>query len=176
MIQVSLSFGKFLGALFFGVLSDKYGRKMSFFVGCLIYMVSGPMVAFAFNYSMVVAGRIGLGAANSGIYNSAFVIRKLAENFFSKFKRNYYYLFIYWFFYALWTFSVSEIASKKRRAVLGILYNMSYPLGQMIVPLIAYLCRDWRMLQIIISVPAVLIFAFYWWELIKKRKKKKQFT
>uniref|UniRef100_A0A1S4N1W3 Major facilitator superfamily (MFS) profile domain-containing protein n=1 Tax=Pediculus humanus subsp. corporis TaxID=121224 RepID=A0A1S4N1W3_PEDHC len=146
MIQVSLSLGKFTGAFLFGVLSDKYGRKLSFLLGCLIYVVSGPLVAFAGNYSMIVAGRIGLGAACSGIYNSAFVI-------------------------------LSEIASKKKRAALGILYNMSYPLGQMIIPLIAFFFRDWRTLQLIISVPSILIFAFYWmlpesprWLLLKNRK------
>ena len=82
MIQVSLSLGKFTGAFLFGVLSDKYGRKLSFLLGCLIYVVSGPLVAFAGNYSMIVAGRIGLGAACSGIYNSAFVIRENVFLFF----------------------------------------------------------------------------------------------
>ena len=160
MIQVSLSLGKFTGAFLFGVLSDKYGRKLSFLLGCLIYVVSGPLVAFAGNYSMIVAGRIGLGAACSGIYNSAFVIRENAFLFFRSIDPSIS-RFISIIFFLLF-FSVSEIASKKKRAALGILYNMSYPLGQMIIPLIAFFFRDWRTLQLIISVPSILIFAFYW--------------
>lgn len=74
MIQISLSMGKFLGAVLFGIISDKYGRKLSFLLGCFIYTVSGPLVAFAVNYSMIVSGRIGLGAASMGIYTSAYVI------------------------------------------------------------------------------------------------------
>lgn len=75
-IQVALSLGKFLGAFLFGIISDKYGRKVSFFLGCILYIVSGPLVAFAYDYAMLIAGRIGLGAAASGIYHSAFVICK----------------------------------------------------------------------------------------------------
>ncbi|KAK6621085.1 hypothetical protein RUM43_011391 [Polyplax serrata] len=126
MIQISLSMGKFLGAVLFGIISDKYGRKLSFLLGCFIYTVSGPLVAFAVNYSMIVSGRIGLGAASMGIYTSAYVI-------------------------------LTEIASKKRRAVLGMLNNMSYPLGQMIISLLAFLFRDWRTLQLMPESPRWLI-------------------
>lgn len=76
MIQVSLSLGKLVGAFAFGVVSDKFGRKMSFLIGCILYVISGPVVAFASDYLMVVAGRLGLGAAGSAIYHSAFVMRK----------------------------------------------------------------------------------------------------
>lgn len=131
IIQVALSLGKFLGAFLFGIISDRYGRRVSFFLGCILYIISGPLVAFAFDYAMLIVGRIGLGAAASGIYHSAFVI-------------------------------LSEIANKKRRASLGIIYNMSYPIGQMIVPLIAFFVRDWRLLQLSISVPAILTLLFYW--------------
>lgn len=64
---------------------------------------------------------------------------------------------------SLFVVPVSEIASKRRRASLGIVYNMSYPIGQMIVPVVAYFIRDWRTLQIILSVPAIFILIFWWW-------------
>ncbi|KAL0266868.1 UNVERIFIED_CONTAM: hypothetical protein PYX00_009302 [Menopon gallinae] len=130
-IQMTLSLGKFAGAFFFGIISDKYGRRLSFLVGSFLYIISGPMVSFAVNYGMIIAGRIGLGAAGSAIYHSAYVI-------------------------------LIEIVDKNKRASLSTLYNMSYPIGQMIVPLIAYFIRDWRELQLVISVPALMTLFFYW--------------
>lgn len=73
---MAISLGKFLGAFLFGIVSDKYGRKVSFLCGSILYIIAGPLIAFANSYGMVIIGRIALGAAGSGIYHSAYVICK----------------------------------------------------------------------------------------------------
>jgi len=47
--------------------------------------------------------------------------------------------------------------------LLGILYNMSYPLGMMLLPLIAVYIKNWRMLQLALSVPTVILILHIWY-------------
>lgn len=50
--------------------------------------------------------------------------------------------------------------------LLGILYNMSYPVGMMLLPLIA-LCTDgWRMLQLTLSIPTVILIVHIWYVIV----------
>ncbi|XP_012271124.1 organic cation transporter protein [Orussus abietinus] len=52
---------------------------------------------------------------------------------------------------------VSEICPPNLRSTLGVLYNQSYPLGIVGVAIIGYYVRDWRRLQLCISLPALLL-------------------
>ncbi|KAJ4449850.1 hypothetical protein ANN_01256 [Periplaneta americana] len=88
--------------------------------------------------------------------------------------------------------AVAEFCTKKHRTILGILYNMSYPVGMMILPVIALYIEDWRMLQLALSVPAVLLVIHIWilpesarwlvsqgrreeaWKIVKKFSKKSE--
>jgi hypothetical protein len=78
-VQVALSIGKFFGATAFGIISDKYGRKSSFSLSAITYMISGMMVTFAPWYLIVLLGRVGIGAAGSGVFYSAFTLRKFCS-------------------------------------------------------------------------------------------------
>ncbi|XP_058811839.1 organic cation transporter protein [Topomyia yanbarensis] len=77
-VQVALSVGKFLGASTFGVLSDKYGRKSSFTVAALLYVVASLLTTFSPYYVLLLLGRVGLGASASGVFYPAFAL--LTEN------------------------------------------------------------------------------------------------
>ncbi|XP_053689888.1 organic cation transporter protein [Sabethes cyaneus] len=77
-VQVALSVGKFFGASTFGVLSDKYGRKSSFTVAALLYVVSSLLTTFSPYYILLLVGRIGLGSSASGVFYPAFAL--LTEN------------------------------------------------------------------------------------------------
>ncbi|XP_055526448.1 organic cation transporter protein isoform X1 [Wyeomyia smithii] len=77
-VQVALSVGKFFGASTFGVLSDKYGRKSSFTVAALLYVVASLLTTFSPYYILLLLGRIGLGASASGVFYPAFAL--LTEN------------------------------------------------------------------------------------------------
>nr|XP_029716263.1 LOW QUALITY PROTEIN: organic cation transporter protein [Aedes albopictus] len=77
-VQVALSLGKFFGASTFGILSDKYGRKSSFTIAALLYVVSSLLTTFSPVYILLLLGRIGLGASASGVFYPAFAL--LTEN------------------------------------------------------------------------------------------------
>ncbi|XP_065072547.1 organic cation transporter protein [Ochlerotatus camptorhynchus] len=77
-VQVALSVGKFFGASTFGILSDKYGRKSSFTIAALLYVVASLLTTFSPVYILLLLGRIGLGASASGVFYPAFAM--LTEN------------------------------------------------------------------------------------------------
>ncbi|XP_067000282.2 organic cation transporter protein isoform X2 [Anabrus simplex] len=130
-VQMVVSFGKFVGALLFGIVADKWGRKMSFVISCGIYIIIGPVTAVISNYWLFLLCRFALGMAGSGCFNCGFTL-------------------------------VMEILNVRYRSTIGILYNMSYPVGMLLLPLIAYFIRQWRTLMLSLTVPAVLLLISCW--------------
>uniref|UniRef100_A0A1B6GK75 Major facilitator superfamily (MFS) profile domain-containing protein n=1 Tax=Cuerna arida TaxID=1464854 RepID=A0A1B6GK75_9HEMI len=130
-IQSSIAIGKFVGGFLFGFIADKYGRKSSFVLASLTYIIMGPLAAFSPSYWLFIVARFFLGTAGSGCYESAYTI-------------------------------LTEVASKERRAVLGCVFNMSYPIGYMTLSLIALMFPTWRSLQIAISLPMLLLCVHCW--------------
>lgn len=55
--------GAALGALIGGPLTDKYGRKLIFSYDLLIYMIGVLLIAFSFNFPMLLIGTIITGVA-----------------------------------------------------------------------------------------------------------------
>lgn len=55
-----------------------------------------------------------------------------------------------------------EMVGPKKREMSGIVLNYFYALGEAAVGLIAWICHDWVTLQLIVSVPPLLFFAYYW--------------
>ncbi|KAH8367065.1 hypothetical protein KR200_006933 [Drosophila serrata] len=76
--QVSISLGKFCGSFTFGILADKFGRKASFTLGALFFIVGSFFCTFSPWYSLFLAGRFLLGAASSGLFYPAFTM--IVEN------------------------------------------------------------------------------------------------
>ncbi|XP_050430687.1 organic cation transporter protein isoform X2 [Adelges cooleyi] len=73
-VQAALALGKFVGGFFFGLLSDKYGRKYAFNIAAFIYIVSGPSAALFNSYSLFLAARFFIGIAGAGVYQTAYTI------------------------------------------------------------------------------------------------------
>ncbi|CAH1971044.1 unnamed protein product [Acanthoscelides obtectus] len=72
---------------------------------------------------------------------------------------------------------VMEIVGTEWRTVLGILYQIPFNLGHLLLPVIGYYLRDWRHFQIAISAPSIFLVVYYWilpesprWELAVGRK------
>uniref|UniRef100_A0A3P8UYW1 Solute carrier family 22 member 3 n=1 Tax=Cynoglossus semilaevis TaxID=244447 RepID=A0A3P8UYW1_CYNSE len=58
---------------------------------------------------------------------------------------------------------MTEIVGVKHRKTVGILFQMFFSVGLLILPLIAYFITDWRWLQVALSAPYVLFLAYYCW-------------
>lgn len=54
----------------------RYGRKKAFSIAAVLYIVSGPLAAVGNSYWLFLFARIGIGVAGSGVYHSAYTIRK----------------------------------------------------------------------------------------------------
>jgi len=69
IITAMLEMGAFVGALFAGVVADKYSRKMSIAVGVVWFLAGAALQTTSFSYSQMVVGRtvggIGIGFLSS---------------------------------------------------------------------------------------------------------------
>ncbi|XP_041831248.1 solute carrier family 22 member 2-like [Melanotaenia boesemani] len=57
---------------------------------------------------------------------------------------------------------LTEIVGVKYRRTVGILYQMFFSIGLLILPLLAYYITDWRWLQIVTTAPYVLFLSYHW--------------
>nr|XP_018897257.1 PREDICTED: organic cation transporter protein-like [Bemisia tabaci]XP_018897258.1 PREDICTED: organic cation transporter protein-like [Bemisia tabaci] len=73
-VQGIFAVGKFFGALFFGCVADKYGRKTSFFWASCVYLVAIPASSLTHSFAMFLLSRLAIGMAGSGAYESVFTI------------------------------------------------------------------------------------------------------
>jgi MFS family permease len=58
--------------------------------------------------------------------------------------------------------SVAEAAQARKRPNLGMLFNISYPMGFLAAPILALVFQGWRPLQLAISLPALLLLLPCW--------------
>uniref|UniRef100_A0A3B3T283 Solute carrier family 22 member 3 n=1 Tax=Paramormyrops kingsleyae TaxID=1676925 RepID=A0A3B3T283_9TELE len=57
---------------------------------------------------------------------------------------------------------ITELVGVEYRRTVGIIYQMFFSIGLLILPLIAYLITDWRWLQVAFSAPYLIFLAYYW--------------
>ncbi|XP_053317158.1 solute carrier family 22 member 3 isoform X2 [Spea bombifrons] len=74
---------------------------------------------------------------------------------------------------------VTELVGSKQRRIVGIVVQMFFTLGVMIIPGIAYFISTWQGIQLAISLPNFLFLFYYWlipesprWLLIRQKKEK----
>uniref|UniRef100_A0A336N5D9 CSON006806 protein n=1 Tax=Culicoides sonorensis TaxID=179676 RepID=A0A336N5D9_CULSO len=125
-VQMALSVGKFIGSSVLGIVADRWGRKFAFNISAIIYMIAGPLSFLTPWYWIFFFSRFLLGAAGSGVYNSAYTI-------------------------------LTEAVAKKHRSWTSVVYSISYPVGTLILALLAYFQREWRNLQMCLTLPAFLL-------------------
>uniref|UniRef100_A0A1A9VAX7 Major facilitator superfamily (MFS) profile domain-containing protein n=1 Tax=Glossina austeni TaxID=7395 RepID=A0A1A9VAX7_GLOAU len=66
--------GIMTGAMIFGVLSDKYGRRIIFIIECVVQLVFGVIAAFSLNYPMYALFRYLHATATGGQMTTSFVL------------------------------------------------------------------------------------------------------
>uniref|UniRef100_UPI0037E705D4 solute carrier family 22 member 2-like n=1 Tax=Semicossyphus pulcher TaxID=241346 RepID=UPI0037E705D4 len=57
---------------------------------------------------------------------------------------------------------LTEIVGVEYRRTVGILFQMFFSVGTLILPLLAYFITDWRWLQVLISAPYIFFLSYYW--------------
>ncbi|XP_039301051.1 organic cation transporter protein isoform X1 [Nilaparvata lugens] len=124
--QVTIAFGKFFGGFVFGAISDKYGRKTSFILATVLYIVAGPLAALVPSFTVFNITRFIVGMAGSGVYETTFTI-------------------------------LTEIAVRVYRTLFGCVFNISYPVGYILLPVLAYVSHDWRQLQLYVSLSILVL-------------------
>uniref|UniRef100_A0A8D0G6A4 Major facilitator superfamily (MFS) profile domain-containing protein n=1 Tax=Sphenodon punctatus TaxID=8508 RepID=A0A8D0G6A4_SPHPU len=124
--------GVLVGAVVYGGLSDKFGRKWLLIWSCLQMAVAGSCAAFSPGFPAYCIFRFLTGMALSGI--------------------------------GLNCVSLSvEWTPTEMRAAVGMLTGYSYTLGQLLLAGMAYAIRDWRWLQLAVSLPFFAFFLYGWW-------------
>ncbi|XP_039278061.1 LOW QUALITY PROTEIN: organic cation transporter protein [Nilaparvata lugens] len=138
--------GVLLGSIIFGALSDKYGRRIIFFISLILQACAGVLTGLAPNYFIFVFLRMIVGAATSGVFLVAYVL-------------------------------ALEMVGPKKRMFAGVACQFFFTTGYIMTALFAYFLRNWRWLEIAISLPGLLFISYYWfipesarWLLTKERK------
>lgn len=62
------------------------------------------------------------------------------------------------------SFSVTEIVGVEFRRTVGVIYQMFFSVGILLLPLLAYFITDWRWLQVVITIPYIVFLSYYWWD------------
>lgn len=57
---------------------------------------------------------------------------------------------------------VMELVGTKWRTTLGVLYQIPFNMGHLSLAGLSYLLRDWKYLQIAISLPSAILVTYYW--------------
>ncbi|CAL8316860.1 unnamed protein product [Boreogadus saida] len=57
---------------------------------------------------------------------------------------------------------ITELVGVEYRRTVGVLYQMFFSVGIMLLPLLAYYITDWRWLQVVITIPYILFLSYYW--------------
>lgn len=66
--------GVMLGSIGFGEMSDRYGRKIIFFISLVIQVIAGLLAAIAPEFWSYTIARCVVGATTSGVFLVAYVI------------------------------------------------------------------------------------------------------
>ncbi|OCT75453.1 solute carrier family 22 member 13 [Xenopus laevis] len=140
--------GLLIGALVFGPLGDRIGRRPVILISMFMQLIFGLAAAFSPHFYVYTAFRWVVGTAMSGLMINNLVL-------------------------------VAEWVGSSRRACATITGHVCFAVGLMALAGVSYGIRNWRILQIVSSVPTALLFFYIWvlpesarWLFIKGKNEK----
>ena len=153
--------GKMVGALFLGFISDKYGRRLVFFLSSALLVLSGPIAYLSPWYALYLVSRFISGFANSGKWRDqdrtiqrrpSWAVPWLTVERGSTLNLGTtltgYILAI-------------EMVDESNRVIPGTIWYFVNAVGNLGLLLIVYFVREWDKIMLCISIPFVT-FLFYW--------------
>lgn len=130
--QSSYMFGVFIGAVTLGSLADKYGRKIIFYVSAVAQLVFGVTVALVNKYYVFLILRFLYG-----IFGSAGA-------------------------YITGFVLTMELVGATKRTVCGIMFQLAFAVGFMLVAVWGAVIKDRMWLQIVYGLHSALLIGHWW--------------
>ncbi|KAM8974296.1 organic cation/carnitine transporter 2-like [Pelodytes ibericus] len=132
-LTTSLFFvGVLLGSFVSGQMSDRFGRKKVLFATMAVQTGFSIIQVFSVNWEMFTGFFLIVGMGQISNYVAAFILG-------------------------------SEILGKSVRIIFSTLgVCIFYAVGYMLLPLIAYFIRDWRMLLLALTIPGLFCIPLWW--------------
>lgn len=130
--QSCYMFGVFIGAVTLGSLADKYGRKIIFYVSAVAQLVFGVTVALVNKYYLFLILRFLYG-----IFGSAGA-------------------------YITGFVLTMELVGATKRTVCGIMFQLAFAVGFMLVAVWGAVIKDRTWLQIVYGLHSVLLIGHWW--------------
>ncbi|XP_063220174.1 organic cation transporter protein isoform X2 [Bacillus rossius redtenbacheri] len=125
--------GVFTGAVTLGSMADKYGRKTIFVISAVLQVILGIGVAFVQEYYSLLVVRFLYG-----IFGSAGC-------------------------YVTGFVLTMELVGRSKRTMCGIMTQVAFAFGTMLVAFWGFLIADRRLLQVVYGLHGLLLFPHYWW-------------
>ncbi|XP_012524025.1 organic cation transporter protein [Monomorium pharaonis] len=132
MAQSSYMFGVFVGAITLGSMADTYGRKIIFYVSAVAQLGLGVLVALVNNYYVFLAIRFLYG-----IFGSAGA---------------YITAFVL----------TMELVGPSKRTVCGIMFQLVFAIGFMLVAVWGAVLKDRMWLQIVYGLHSAILLGHWW--------------
>ncbi|CAK9804073.1 Organic cation transporter protein [Anthophora plagiata] len=130
--QSSYMFGVFIGAVTLGSLADKYGRKIIFYVSAVAQLILGVTVAFVNHYYIFLILRFLYG-----IFGSAGA-------------------------YITGFVLTMELVGASKRTVCGVMFQLAFAVGFMLVAVWGAVIKDRMWLQIVYGLHSVTLVGHWW--------------
>lgn len=132
LAQSCYMFGVFIGAVTLGSLADKYGRKIIFYVSAVAQLVFGVTVALVNKYYVFLILRFLYG-----IFGSAGA-------------------------YITGFVLTMELVGATKRTVCGMMFQLAFAVGFMLVAVWGAVIKDRMWLQIVYGLHSVLLIGHWW--------------
>ncbi|CAG9562563.1 unnamed protein product [Danaus chrysippus] len=128
--QSILQAGILVGGIFYGYLSDRYGRRTAVFLALFCEVLFVSLSAATTQFWMFVVMRFLIGTAVGGTMLCAYIM-------------------------------LVELSGKSFRPYLAGMIDISLIISYFTLPILAYYLRDWRKLQLTVSLPWLYVAVIY---------------